>query len=193
MSETATMIVIDFDRAVMQHLDVPQWNAFVAFLLDKDLVPPMWMHGERPPPLAVTLDLHGLRRAHYVLDAIDLRMAWLADADFSFGSLVGARLGCCPRANFKSARLHGADFRGVEISGCDFTDAKGLDAVLFEGAAYDLSCPPMGLPPQILARCKAEAAPSPTGTNPPSNPTWPSGLPESPLKCLATVYTIPLE
>ena len=191
--ETAVQVIVEFDKGLFQHFDVPGWNAFVANLVARNLVPPAWTKGERLEPLAAMLDFRGLRRPHYRLDGIDLRCCWLERADFTGASLRDARLGCGRDVCYKGARLHGADFRHVEISGCDFTDAVGLDAALFDGAAYDPANPPEGLPPGILALCKAEADPPPSDPRQPSNPAEPAGFRQAPLRCHATIHMVPME
>lgn len=193
MSLTRIQIVVEFRRDLLGHFDVPQWNVFVAKLLSHGLIPPIFTPGEKPEPLSVLLDFRGLRRAHYRLDGIDLRLCWLQDADFTGASLRNARLGCGRNVSYKGARLHGADFRHVEISGCVFTDALGLESALFNSASYDPGNPPIGLPSDILAACKAEAEPPPDDRRQPTNPMEPTGFRQAPLRCLATVHMVPAD
>lgn len=189
-SETAFQIVLEFDKGLLQHFDVKQWNSFMSDLLSKDLTPPLYTPGERPHPVSVMLDFHGLRRAHYRLDGINLSLCWLERADFTGASLRNARLGCGRNVCYRGARLHGADFRDVEISGCDFSDAIGLAPEMFLGAAYDPANPPIGLSQDILAVCRAESEPPASDPRAPSNPQEPTGFRQAPLRCHATIHTI---
>ena len=190
---TAIQIIVEFDRGLLQYLDVPQWNAFVADLLSEGLTPPVYEPGVRPPPIAVMLDFSRLGRARYNLDCIDLQLCWLEGADFTGASLRGARMGCGRDVKYAGSRLHGADFRDVEISGCDFTGCLGMETAMFVGAAFNPANPPVGLPASILAVCKAEAEPPPEDRRTPANPMEPTGFQQAPIKCHATIHTIPLE
>ena len=193
----AIQVVIEFDKALFGHVvgerGVAGWNAFAGCLFERRLLAACWPPAERPPPLVALLDFRGLRRAHYRLDGIDLRLCWLERADFTGASLRGARLGCGRDVSYRGARLHGADFRHVEISGCDFTGCLGIEAALFEGAIYDPANPPVGLPPELLAACKPEAEPPPADRRQPSNPAGPAGFRQAPLRCLATIHLVPME
>lgn len=193
MGQAYIQIVVEFRRDVLNHFSVPEWNAFVADLLGKHLIPPIHALGEKPEPLSVLLDFRGLKRSHYRLDGIDLRLCWLEGASFEFASLRKARLGCGRNVSYKGSRLHGADFHHVEISGCDFTDCVGIETAIFENAVYDPANPPVGLPPEILAICKPEAEPPPTDRRQPTNPAEPTGFQQAPLRCLATIHLIPME
>lgn len=192
MSETAIQVVIEFDRTLLNHFTVAQFNAFIGGLLSRGLTPPIFVPGDTDPdPIAIMIDFNGLRRPHYDLDHIDLRMCWLADADFTGASLRHARMGCGRNVCYRDgARLHGADFRGVEISGSDFTGALGLDTAQFDGAVYCPSNPPVGLPASVMALCKPEAAPPLVDRRSPSNPMEPSGYRQSPLRCSALIHAI---
>ena len=189
---SAIQIVVEFHRDLLGHFDVPSWNAFVADLLEKGLIPPIHSPGEKPEPIGVLLDFRGLKRSHYRLDGIDLRLCWLEDASFDFASLRNAKLGCGRNVSYRGSRLHGADLRNVEIRGCDFTGCVGLETALFDDAAYAPANPPVGLPPEILAQCKAEAEPPPTDRRQPSNPQEPTGFQQAPLQCHASIHLIPL-
>jgi hypothetical protein len=193
----AIMIVVEFRkdlfRRIVAELGVDGWNRHVADLLERELIPPAWLEGTRPPPLAAMIDLRGLRATHCRLDGIDLRPCWLADADFTGSFLRDARLCCGRNVSYKGCRLDGADFRGVEISGADFTDATGLETALFDKAVYAPANPPTGLTPGILATCRPEAEPPPASPRQPSNPQEPSGYGEAPLRCFASIHVVPME
>jgi len=124
---------------------------------------------------------------------VDLSLCWLEDAQFDGSSFRNARLGCGRNVSYRGAHLDHTDFRHVEISGCDFTGAKGFDTAMLYGAVYDPANPPIGLPAGVLAQCKAEAEPPPTDPRKPTNPREPSEFKESPLHCHATIHAIPIE
>ena len=191
--EMTFTIIIEFHHELLGHFNVPEWNAFVAGLVERRLLSICWSRTERPPLLVMMIDFRGLRRAHYKLDGIDLRHCWLADADFTGASLRNAWMGCGRNACYKGARLHGADFRHVEISGCDFTDATGIETAMFDDAMYDPANPPKGLPPEVLAVCKPEAEPPPADRRQPTNPVEPTWFRQAPLKCQATIHMMPME
>ena len=194
--QAAVQVVIEFDKALFGHVvgerGVAGWNAFAGCLFDRRLLAACWPPTESPPPLVALLDFRGLRRAHYGLDGIDLRFCWLADADFTGASLRDARLGCGRDVCYRGARLHGADFRHVEISGCTFADALGLETALFDNAVYDPTNPPVGLPPELLAVCKPNAEPPPTDRRLPANPAEPTWFRQAPLRCHATIHWMPM-
>ena len=181
------MVVIEFDRSLLNHFTVAEWNAFVADLMARDLIPAVWTDGDRPPPITVVFDFRRLLRAHYRLDGIDLRLCYHDNADFIGASLKNARLGFGKNACYRGARLHGADFQGIEISGCDFTDCLGVEPAMFAGAVYHPANPPKGLPPEVLAVCEEETGePSPRPYRA-SKPTSRTYYTESPLRCCATI------
>lgn len=191
------MIVVEFRRdlfgLVIANLGVAGWNRYIADLLEKELIPPSWLQGQRPPPLAAMIDLSKLRATHCRLDNIHLGLCWLQEADFSSSSMKGAKMGCGRGVSYRGCRLDNADFRDVEISGCDFADARGLDTAMFDKAVYDPANPPKGLPPEILAACRPTAAPPPADPRKPKNPMEPSGHGVSPLRCHATINVVPME
>ncbi len=187
------VVVVEFDKSLLAHFTVPQFNAFVADLMARGLIPPAYFPGQRPDPVAVMIDLTGLRRPRHNLDGIDFRMCWLADADFSGASLRGARMCCGRNVSYRGARMDGADFREVEISGCDFSGATGLDSAMFDGAIYDPGNPPKGLLSEILAVCRPDAEPPPAEPRQPKNPQEPARFRQTPLRCHAIVLKIPKE
>ena len=189
----ATTIIIEFRADLLGHFDVPSWNAFVNALFERRLLSACWSRTESPPLLVMMLDFRGLRRARHRLDGIDLRHCWLERADFTGASLKNAKLGCGRNVCYKGARLHGADFRHVEISGCDFSGCLGIESAMFDGAVYDPANPPVGLPPELLAACKPEAEPPPSDPRRPSNPMEPMWFRQDPLKCHATIHVAPME
>jgi len=194
MSELAPknefMVVVEFDRGLLNHFTVASWNVFMEDLQTRGLIPACWEDGQRPPPVTVELDFRRLQRAHYKMDGIDLSLCHLDESDFTMTSLKNARLGSGRNVIYRGARLHGADFKGVEISGNDFTDCQGVKPALFEGAYYDPSNPPKGLPPEVLAVCLCDD-------------DEPARLPrerrsiqhdaESPLRACVTIQQIPVE
>jgi hypothetical protein len=188
IGRAAMQIIVEFDRSLLSHFTVSEWNAFIDDLMARDLIPPTWSEGERPPPMGVMVNFRNLQRAHYRLEGINLSMCWLEGADFTEANLKHAQLGCGRNVCYRGARLDHADC-GVEISGCDFTDATGLDTAKFKGAVYDPANPPIGLPPEVLAVCKAEADP-PADPRQPSNPQEPTGMSESPLRACVTIQKI---
>ena len=181
---TAMQILIEVDKSLFQFFDVAEWNALVADLAERGLMPAVWAPGERPPPVAVVLDFHRLQRKHYHLDGINLGMAWLEEANFEGASLKNAKLGCCPNATFKDARLQGANFEDCDISGCCFEGAQ-LDGADFSGAAYHPDNPPVGLPAEILAVCKADPDATVSSAKPQERPG------ERPLGSCVTVAAVP--
>ena len=192
-NKVVMQIVVEFDKSILSRFDVSGWNHFAQNLVEYRLIPPMWESGECPPPLGVLLDFSGLKRMNYRLDGIDLSMCWLGDADFTGASLKNAQLGCGRNVSYRACRLHGADFTGIEISGCDFSDATGMETAQFDGAIYDPANPPKGLPADILAKCLPDAPPPPVNPREPRNPAEPSGFTVMPLRCMATIHTVPVE
>lgn len=180
------MVVIEFDKGLLQHFDVASWNVFVADLLSRDLIPAVWTDGA-PPPITVVFDFRRLMRAHYKMDGIDLSLAYLDHADLTQASLKGARLGFGKNVSYRGARLHGADFKGIEISGCDFTDSAGVEPLSFAGAYYAPDNPPKGLPAEVLAVCEEETGdPSPRPRRA-SDQVDKSYYTESPLRACVTI------
>jgi hypothetical protein len=190
MNQPFIQIILEFRHDLLSHFDVATWNAFINDLMAKNLIPPIYTPGEKPEPLSVLLDFRGLKRSNYRLDGINLSLCWLQDADFTGASLRNARLGCGRNVSYKGSRLHEADFRHVEISGCNFTDALGLESALFDGASYDPANPSIGLPPEILAKCTPDAEPPPVDRRKPSNPME-QCFRQAPIKCFATINLIP--
>ena len=192
--DSIPVVVVEFDKSLLGHFSTVQdFNAFVADLLARSLIPPVYSPGQRPAPLAVMIDLSGLHRPRHILDGIDLRMCWLADANLTGSSLRNVRMGESRNVSFKSCRLDRADFRDVEISGCDFSGATGLDTAMFDGAVYDPGNPPKGLPDSVMALCKPEAEPPPADPRQPRNPQEPARFRQTPIRCHALVLTIPKE
>ena len=177
------LIVVELDRGLLQHFDVRQWNDFVGELARRGMTPIGWAQGERPPPVGVTLSFRGLRRAHYRLTGIDLTLCELEGADFEGACLQGAKLGFCPKANFRYARLQGASFR-ADVSGVDFTGAE-LQGAEWGDAYYFANDPPVGLPTEVLAACQCEPASAPGNADMPSTP------PERPLRACVTITEVP--
>ncbi len=151
------LISVRFDSGLLTQIlnegGVPAWNAFVADMFDRGLIDACWAPGERPPPFDVDLDLSGLRVPECNLDGIDLRSCWMEGANLDRASLRGARIGCCPHSSFRHARLDRAAF--CDISGCDFT-AASMDGVVLDDATYHPANPPVGLPPELQATCRAD-------------------------------------
>ena len=187
-------VIVEFDKSLLSRFTVAQWNAFVDGLSAMNLAPTVWSSGERPPPFGVTLDFSRLQRAHYRLDGINFADAccWLADSDFEGASLKNAHMGCCPRSSFRNARLQGCDFSMCDISDCDFTGAE-LDGTFFTGAVYAVGHEPVGLPTATLALCKPDAMPPPANPRSPENPSEPAGPTVAPLRCSATIHSVPME
>jgi len=190
-------VVVEFDKTLFNQIlgegGILGWNRYVADLMTKDLVAAAWAPNEPPPPLIVILDLHRLRMRNHRLDGINLALCWLADADFEESSLKGVQMGCCPRASFRNARLHGADFRLVEITGADFTGCLGLETAIWGGAVYAAADPPKGLPDEILKRCVAEVDRPPLRPRQPENPAEPRGDEQAPLISHATIHFVPTD
>jgi hypothetical protein len=181
---TAMQVVVEIDRSLIQHFDVPGWNQFVADLSRHGLLPAAWAPGERPPPVAIMLDFRRVQRARYRLSGIDLSLCWLEGANFEGSCLKGAKMGCCPNATFRDARLQGADFSDCDVSGCCFVGAE-LHGAKFDHAVYDPANPPVGLPPELLAVCKPDSDAKPS-------PAKPQGRPgERPLRATVTISEVP--
>ena len=180
-------VLVEFDRSLMSHFTVEQFNALVDGLSEMHQAPTVWEAGSVPPPFGVTFDFSRLQRAHYRLDGIDLSLCWLADSNFTGASLKDAQMGCCPRTSFRNARLQGADFTLCDISDCDFAGAE-LEGTIFDGAVYAVGHEPVGLPTATLALCKPEAVPPPVNPRTPENPQEPTGPTVCPLKCSATIH-----
>lgn len=187
------VITVEFDKSLFSRFTVETWGAFVDSLMSCKLLPPMWESGERPPPLGVLLDFSGLQRQNYRLDGIDLSMVFVNGGDLSGSSLKNACLFSGRNVSYRRCRLDNADFQGVEISGCDFSDATGLETAMFDGAVYDPANPPKGLPEDALVKCLPDALPPPENPREPRNPKEPSGFTVMPLKCVATIHTVPVE
>jgi len=195
MNLACIQIVIELRHDLLGHFTVPEWNSFVSELLSRGLMPPVLTPGQKlDHPITVMIDLRGLRRSRYNLDGIDLRLCWAEGASFENSSLRHMRAPCARNASYRGARLDHSDFSGgVEISGCDFTGATGLDTTHFDGAVYDPANPPVGLPSEILACCQPEAEPPPLDRRQPTNPQEPTGFRQAPLKCHASIHVIPME
>lgn len=73
--------------------------------------------------------------------------------NFSNGSLRHAQLVSVRGAKFNGADLRYATFADADLTQADFRDSR-LDAAEFHGASYVKSKPPIGLPDDILSRCK---------------------------------------
>jgi hypothetical protein len=182
---TAKQIMIEFDRSLLQHFNVSAWNEFVEALGRRELIPTVWAPGERPPPVGIMFNFSRLKRRHYILDGIDLTLCSLDNADFEGASLKGAQLGCGRNVCYRGARMDaGTDFRNIEITACDFTGGIGLELAIWDGAVYDQGNPPIGLPPEVLAKCKA-APPEPVApqiTTDPDEPIDPfNPIPRAPF------------
>ena len=191
--KTAIQIIVEFDRSLLSHFTVSTWNSFINDLMSANLIPPIWSQGERPPPVAVMLDFSRLQRRTYRLDGINLVFCWLENADFTGASLKNARLGCGRNVSYRNCRVDNADFALVEISGCDFTGCTGIETARFDNAVYDPANPPIGLPAEILARCKPDAKPPPENPRTPRNPKEPSCYAVSPLRACVTIHSVPVE
>ena len=179
----AMQVVVELDRSLLQHMDVRQWNEFVGELARLNMVPIVWSMGERPPPVGIMFDFRALRRAHYKLNGIDLTVCDLEGANFEGAWLKSAKLGSCPGANLRNARLQGAAFRG-DVSAADFTGAELHDAD-FRDAYYFANRAPVGLPPEVLATCKAEPENAPDDAGGPPVPA------EQPLRACVTITQVP--
>lgn len=186
-TRTAMQVIVEISRDLLQSFNVKDWNEFVAELSRRELIPVVWSLGERPPPLGVMLDFRGLRRGHYHLTGIDLSLCWLDRACFEGACLKGAKMGCCPNADFRNARLQGASFYMCDISGCRFEGAELHDAD-FTDASYAMGHAPTGLPAETLAKCKAVMPEPPPAPRDPDNPPR---SPERPLRATVTVSEVP--
>ena len=185
--QQGVMVVVELGKDLLNHFSVSEWNAFMVDLMVRNLIPTCWEAGKSPPPITVDLNFRRLQRAHYRLDGIDLSLCFLDHADFSQTSLKNARLGSGKNVSYRGARLQGADFRGIEISGNDFTDCIGVEPAMFEGAYYDPDNPPKGLPPEVLAVCVGDEE---TAVRPTSGQSFPT---ESPLHACVTIQRVPTE
>lgn len=192
-NDKAILVVIEFDSELLHRIwgegGVASWNSFVGRLFDHNITPPAWDAGNEPMPICVSLDFNHLRMPHYHLDGINLVFCWLEKSNFTGASLKNAKLGSCPNALFNGARLHGCEFFG-DISGCDFTEATGLDVAKFELAVYEPNNFPVGLPPGVLAICKPFALPPPENPRLPRNPMEPT-YSQGPLQCSASINFVP--
>ena len=189
-NKQAPMVVIEFDRCLFSHFNVAGWNAFVDDLIRHDLMP-VRSKGMFPPAISVQLNLAHLRCRNYRLNQIDFGLCRLTGADFGGASLKGALFGDCPRTSFKSCRLHGAVFT-ADISGCDFTDATGIESVRWVDAYFTDALPPVGLTPAVLARCKQVPA-EPQEPHPPKGNSPSIGLGGAVLRCCATINFVPVD
>lgn len=179
----ATIIVVELGPGLLQQFgDVASWNEFVSSLVHRGLTPVAWGKGERPSPVGVMFDLRRLGRRHYDLAGIDLTLCDLAGADFECANLRGAKVGPCPAASFRRARLRGAQFRG-DIGGCIFDDAE-LDGADFSHASHAAGDPPKGLPPEALSACKALTAVD-------DAERMADVPPERPLRATVTIHEVP--
>ena len=199
-SPRVPMVVVEFDKTIFLQIlgegGIPAWNRYVADLSARNLIPPMWGTGcgdGKPPPLAAMVDLAGIRLRNYRLDGANFAYCWLADADLSSSSLKGVVMGCCPRADLRGARIHGCDFRHVDVSDCRLDGCIGIEEALWDGAVFSPGHAPSGLPPEILSRCEPEADPPPIDRRTPENPAEPTGFSQSPLRCVATIHFVPVE
>ena len=142
------------------------WNTWVKSM-DPLLNPEVTEHDD--PPLLFTLDFtHGKLRGLSNLDGINLDDVWLEGTDFTASSLRGAKIGFCPHAIFRDTDLSHAVING-DLTGVDFTGARMEGVEIQEFCTYERTSPPIGLPTELLSRCKAvedepsEAAGSPVG------------------------------
>ena len=186
-SRTAMQIMVDISRDLLQAFDVKTWNAFAADLSHLLPIPTAWEPGEHPPPIGIILDFRRLQRAHYRLIGIDLSRCWLDEANFEGSNLKDAKMGSCSNATFKDACLQGADFSNCDISGCNFTGADLRD-INFKDATYDPADPPTGLPPELLAKCKAEP---PDPSNPPASTSNLGRFAARPIRACVTINEVP--
>ncbi len=180
----AMQVVVELGRTILQHMDVRGWNEFVGELVRRGMVPIAWSKGERPPPVGVMFDFRGLRRMHYRLNGINLSLCALDGGSFECASLKGALLGDGKAVCYRGARIHGARFCG-DISGCDFSGCSGIEHALWDDASFSVEDPPIGLPPEVLTRCKPEPASAPGDGDMPSTP------PEQPLRATVTITEVP--
>ncbi len=148
----------EFLLAMVERFGVAGWNNWVGDMLDGGHMPLAWSADEEIPPCWWWVDCEGADFSGKILDGADFKpMAWLKNTNFEGASLVGARIGCCPFANFQYADLRGADFTDSDITGADFGDAR-LDGIKLDGASYDPASPPVGLPAPLLSACLQEPA-----------------------------------
>ena len=181
-------VIVEFDESLFSRFSAETWNAFA-----RDLPLPIF-EGSKPPPLSAILDFSGIKRRNADLDGIDLSMVFAdGGGDLSGSSLRHAHLFSGKNVLYRNCLLDYADFSFVEISGCDFTGATGLEMATFEGAIYDPLNPPKGLPVETLARCKPMAEPMPESPCEPAAPQEPTNFTVAPLRVTATIHTIPLE
>jgi hypothetical protein len=177
----AVQIIVEFDASLFRHVGVTGWNDFVGELVQRGMVPIAWAKGERPPPIAVAFEFHGLRIAHCRLDGIDLTFCDLPSADIEGSSLKDTKFGDCANANLRRTRLQGAEFRG-DVSNADFTGAA-VDGADFSHAYYFEGAPPAGLPPEALA--SIECVPKDASAKAPEQPFM------QPLRARVTIHEVP--
>jgi hypothetical protein len=165
---------IKFDETLLAKIlregGVSAWNQLVADLYDRNLINTCWSSEEPPPPLAIDLDFSHGDFFDQNLDGVDFSRCTLKGASFDMASLRGSKFGYCVGASFREAVLDACDFTDAELDGCDFTDATGLENAVFNRVIYDVSTPPIGLPPEVSARCTAALLPK---------YTEPAGIPET--------------
>jgi hypothetical protein len=177
----AVQVMVEFDQSIFRHFRGDQWNEFVEELVRRGLLPIAWSKGERPPPIGVNFEFHGLRIAHCRLDGVDFTFCDLSSADLEGSSLKGARLGDCPKANLRRTRLQGASLSG-DVSTADFTGAT-VDGTDFGHAYYFEGEPPIGLPPDAMAAI--ECVPKDASAKAPEQPFM------QPLRARVTIHEVP--
>ena len=142
----------DVLEAVLADGGVAAWNRLHQSLISKNILSAGWSPEEDPPPVTVLINLEGVDLSNRSLRGLDVSAAWMAKADLRNCDLRGARLGCLPHANLSGADCAGTDFSWLDVTGVDFTGTVLTDAV-FEGATFCRSEPPLGLSPEVMARC----------------------------------------
>ena len=150
---TRWAMLVELDCGAFQHFSVASWNEFVGELVRRNMTPIAWSLGRRPTPVGVMFDFRGLRGARRPLAGIDLTFCDLGNACFEGALLDGSKLGSCPGANLRNARLKGTAFRG-DVSGCAFTGAEEAGNADFHHAYFFADRPPTGLPAEALAACE---------------------------------------
>jgi len=146
------VLTVEFGWKLLNHIlgvgGIAAWNDLLARLVDRGLTLPAWNAGDEVDPLFVMLDFSHMRMPRRVLDGIDWGDCNLSKAILDQSSLRNARIGNCPWASFRGARLQGAVICG-DVSGADFTDAQG---VVLAGSTHDPRHPPTGVSPSVLAQ-----------------------------------------
>lgn len=131
-----------------------RWNDSIA-----KMIPGVF--SEEEPALCFWFTFDDADLTHKRWNQIDLGLASCKGTRFDHSSLVGAEIGYCPSASFRSCDLRNASLCG-DLSDVDFSDAI-TDGIKLEDCTYEEGHPPIALPEQLLQQCRPVPVGEPGG------------------------------